>query len=254
MASTKIYTATDFDILTAENDIYATAHDAANATSIHADGDFWWYYRISNSTPGWDFDYEIARGFLTFDTSNIKTRIITAASLFLYHVSGGTETDAGQSTLYVVEGVQTIPLASADYGAHLTKTVSGGSVTEATIAAAFNDWLEIPLNAEAWAWINKTGITKFCLRVAGDIDNNVPTGKNRNAFASTDGNGLPADPDLFPYLSVTSIPASSPRRDTSTEDQIALKCVRNVEMAAGGRFYVDEEGKAVYKSRYARNA
>ena len=45
----------------------------------------------------------------------------------------------------------------------------------------------------------------------------------------------------------------SPRRTVAVQDKITLECIRNVEMASGGRFYIDEEGKAVYKSRYARN-
>ena len=45
----------------------------------------------------------------------------------------------------------------------------------------------------------------------------------------------------------------SPRATVAVEDKITLECVRNVEMATGGRFYIDEEGNAVYKSRYARN-
>ena len=45
----------------------------------------------------------------------------------------------------------------------------------------------------------------------------------------------------------------SPRATVAVEDNITLKCIRNIEMAAGGRFHIDEEGNAVYKSRYARN-
>ena len=47
---------------------------------------------------------------------------------------------------------------------------------------------------------------------------------------------------------------SAPRATVAVEDKITLESIRNVEMAAGGRFYVDEEGNAVYRSRYARNA
>ena len=46
----------------------------------------------------------------------------------------------------------------------------------------------------------------------------------------------------------------SPRDTVAVEDKITLETIRNVEMAAGGRFYVNAEGKAVYKSRHARNA
>lgn len=45
----------------------------------------------------------------------------------------------------------------------------------------------------------------------------------------------------------------SPRETVLVEEKITLESIRNVEMAAGGRFYINAEGKAVYKSRYARN-
>jgi hypothetical protein len=46
----------------------------------------------------------------------------------------------------------------------------------------------------------------------------------------------------------------SPRRTLAVEDKITLETIRNVEMVAMGRFRVDKEGNAVYRSRYARNA
>lgn len=46
----------------------------------------------------------------------------------------------------------------------------------------------------------------------------------------------------------------SPRETVAVEDNITLKAIRNVEMAARGRFYIDKEGNACYRSRYARNA
>lgn len=46
----------------------------------------------------------------------------------------------------------------------------------------------------------------------------------------------------------------APRETVLVEDKISLEAIRNVEMAAGGRFRVDKDGKAVYRSRYARNA
>lgn len=45
----------------------------------------------------------------------------------------------------------------------------------------------------------------------------------------------------------------SNRKTQDVEDEISLKLVRNIEMAAQGRLYTDAEGNAVYKSRYGRN-
>ncbi|MBU1173705.1 MAG: hypothetical protein KKD44_29395, partial [Proteobacteria bacterium] len=37
------------------------------------------------------------------------------------------------------------------------------------------------------------------------------------------------------------------------KEMVTLEAIRNVEMSARGRFYVDEDGNAKYESRYARN-
>lgn len=47
--------------------------------------------------------------------------------------------------------------------------------------------------------------------------------------------------------------ALSPREEVEVEDKITLEAIRNIEMAAKGRFYVDEEGNATYKSRLTRS-
>jgi len=61
--------------------------------------------------------------------------------------------------------------------------------------------------------------------------------------------------DGYPFFwTMPPEPIVSPRETVDIEDKITLECVRNVEMAAGGRFRIDKEGKAVYRSRYARNA
>jgi hypothetical protein len=46
----------------------------------------------------------------------------------------------------------------------------------------------------------------------------------------------------------------SPRKTKPVEDKITLELIRNVEMSARGRAYIDNEGNFTYKSRHARNA
>jgi hypothetical protein len=45
----------------------------------------------------------------------------------------------------------------------------------------------------------------------------------------------------------------SPREAKPVQDIVTLEAIRNIEMGARGRFYIDEEGNAKYESRYARN-
>ena len=66
-------------------------------------------------------------------------------------------------------------------------------------------------------------------------------------------NGITNDGYPFFWAMPPEPPPDAPRRTVAVQDKITLESIRNVEMAAGGTFRVDEEGKAVYKSRYARN-
>jgi len=48
-------------------------------------------------------------------------------------------------------------------------------------------------------------------------------------------------------------PPLSPRNQRPVQDKVTLEAIRNIEVTAGGRFFIDREGRAVYRSRYARN-
>jgi len=67
-------------------------------------------------------------------------------------------------------------------------------------------------------------------------------------------NGITNDGYPFFWVMPPEPLPDAPRATVAVQDKITLEAVRNVEMAAGGRFYINEEGNAVYKSRYARNA
>jgi len=75
------------------------------------------------------------------------------------------------------------------------------------------------------------------------------------AIVTACNNGYPCLLTVTPFCVISPIPdvPDSPRRTVDVEDITPLEAIRNIEMAARGRFYTDEEGKAVYKSRYGRN-
>ena len=61
--------------------------------------------------------------------------------------------------------------------------------------------------------------------------------------------------DGYPFLwALLSEEPESPRSILAVQDKITLESIRNIEMSARGRFRVDKDGNAVYRSRYARNA
>ena len=72
---------------------------------------------------------------------------------------------------------------------------------------------------------------------------------------------IPDENNGYPYLGwqidesdTWLIYGLSPRPTTPILDKVTLEAMRNLEMSARGRFRVDKEGNATYKSRYARNA
>lgn len=152
--------------------VYATVHDAANADSLGTGADLSASNTyLSNST------YYIQRGFLYFDSIDLPNDAVITAARIRLESAARAQADAGHSDLHIVQGIQNDPLVVSDYGAHLSQTTSGGSVAYADIPSplAFY-WLA--LNATGLTWINLTGVTLFCLRLSGDIDNLTPTGTN----------------------------------------------------------------------------
>ncbi len=169
--------------------VYATAREAASGDYKTTSS------RAENTYNTGSNDYTVGRAFISMDTSDIPDGAnITAAKLFIVlgTVSKG-ETDAGQATLHVVEGNHSSPLVLSDFGPALSQAVSGGSLTLAQQVSAGdgNKILTMDLNATGIGWINKTGITKFCLRLAGDIDGSTPTGSNASTQSTTYGSSTP---------------------------------------------------------------
>ena len=151
--------------------VYADAHDAADGESISLTG------VARNSFESGTSQYFMSRGFLFFPTSGLPDgATITVARIRLGVVSR-TENDSGHADIHIVEGVQNDPLILSDFGAHLSKTTSLGNISFSEIGGSGTRfWIE--LNATGLALINKTGTTKFCVRLSGDIDNTQPTGIN----------------------------------------------------------------------------
>ena len=59
--------------------------------------------------------------------------------------------------------------------------------------------------------------------------------------------------ELGVHLHIEYTPPPSPRATQPIKDIVTLEALRNIEMSATGRLYVNEEGKFVYESRYGRN-
>jgi len=110
--------------------------------------------------------YVIYRGYVYFDTSGLPAGVdITSANLnlFVYYRYGNNDFD-----IVVQNGEQMhYPLSPYDYNQANYGLIIGGSVR--TAYGSIDSYYSIPLNSYGKSWINKAGMTKFCLRSSRDV-------------------------------------------------------------------------------------
>jgi hypothetical protein len=162
---------------------YATTYDAVEGTVSSSAIDL--YIGQAFNPPL----YTVYRGFVFFDTSAIPDGAsITSASLSLY----GDVDASDQDFFLVIQNGQPTnphdPLAPYDYY-HGNYSGNGGSFN--TSGFSISGYNNITLNATGRSWINKTGMTKLCLRSNRDIFNVPPTmNEFIRIYANEKGNGF----------------------------------------------------------------
>jgi hypothetical protein len=116
----------------------------------------------------------INRSYLYFDTSFLTGKTITGAQIGLYGAT--VYSSIGSWTLEVQSGSPTYPndpLVATDY---YYSNYSGNGGTLASNFLSIGTYDIITLNSTGYGWINRDGITKYCLReVEHDINNSAPT-------------------------------------------------------------------------------
>jgi hypothetical protein len=147
---------------------YSIAHDGT-AGNIAANT----FVTMGQSYDSSIGEYEIGRGALFFDTSNLLTDDnIMAASLKLWVQGDYSTTDFD---LCIVDGSGLNgPLETSDYYELLLRTDNCGYITTSGIATS--GYTTIPLNTTGLNILNKSGYTKLGLRSYEDINNSPPTG------------------------------------------------------------------------------
>jgi len=173
-------------VFTGGDAVWADCHDAVSGDDVYTG-----YGLIgpggtqSTVQPGTAYlisegGYGCYRAFLYFDTSPIGSEATILNATLTFYCQRKYEDDVGHSNVYLVEGIQDEPLAADDYGDHLAKTASGGSIVYAAVQTSQSN--DIILNSTGRGWINKTGTTKLCIRIKGDIDDTAPAVDGNNNF------------------------------------------------------------------------
>jgi hypothetical protein len=115
--------------------------------------------------------YSVYRGFVFFNTSTLPSNAyLDNATLSIYKKDDYSTTDFD---ITIQNGQPTYPhnpLQSSDYNKNYYSG-NGGILNTSRFTSGYN---AIPLSN--LNWVNKTGITKLCLRSSKDINGNIPTG------------------------------------------------------------------------------
>jgi hypothetical protein len=82
----------------------------------------------------------------------------------------------------------------------------------------------IPLNATGLSWINRTGITKFCLRTSTDITGTQPTGNERITYYSANMPSTTYDPYLEITFRIFVNTSVNPVYYVQTWDTVNISC------------------------------
>lgn len=159
-----------------EIETYLAIHDSSNGDTVDNSSDHIVIGQVyfDSNPPAGEMVYFIGRSFLYFDTSIIPSNAnIISVKLYIYCFLDNSDTD-----FYIVlqDGQPNYPHSSlvlADYNKNNYKN-NGGQIT--TSGIAINNYTIIPFNSNGKNWVNKDGITKFCLRSSRDIASIQPTG------------------------------------------------------------------------------
>lgn len=151
--------------------------------------------------------YLIHRSYLFFNTSSLTNNcIITSATLSIFGEVDKSDVDFN---IVIQNGQPTYPsspVVDSDYNySYYQYSSNGGQISTVDFnIGGFNT--NIPLNGNGILWINKTGVTKFCLRSSKDIDGTAPSA---NTSEYVEFWGQQKGGNYIPYLTIsyTAIPA-----------------------------------------------
>ena len=171
---------------------YSTAHNASSSTSATATGTNLYIQNYYSSGGGGV--YILSRGFVLFDTSSLTSGATISGAVMSLWAVYRTEANAGQAVIHIVASTpaNTNNIVADDYD----QTGSTSFASSAVTTAQYNNFT---LNASGITNVSKTGISKFGIRLDGDLNSSTPTGANEVDIRAADY----TTPGQEPYLVVT---------------------------------------------------
>jgi hypothetical protein len=183
---------------------WANCHDAP-AANVTFGGEI----QTRTSLNAFGTPYICERSYLEYVTSVLAGLVINSARIqFAPNLLPGQciNDDPGDGDLCLVEGVTNHPLLLTDYGAVLPNVaLCSPQVPFATVIGSGVQFL--PLNPAGLALINPLGVTGYCYRSSGDVNNNAPPIGSTNRIVLWGEWGAVNQIILNPIISIGSISA-----------------------------------------------
>ncbi|HWR64181.1 MAG TPA: LamG-like jellyroll fold domain-containing protein [Candidatus Thermoplasmatota archaeon] len=185
-----VYTPTSDGFISKTSGSYNTAWTASSGTISDSASYISIGQKKDPAAPP-SFTYTIYRGFVFFNTSALPSNAyLDNATLSLYKKDDYSTTDFD---ITIQNGQPTYPhnpMQSGDYYRNYYSG-NGGSLNTGSFTSGYNAIRLNNLN-----WINKTGVTKLCLRSSRDISGTAPTGNEYINVHSYEFTGIGCQPKL----------------------------------------------------------
>jgi hypothetical protein len=193
------------------------------------------------------------RGIVSFNKSAVPGQIVSA-TLSLYG-AGKYDTAGWLPTIniYKATPVSATNLVAGDYTKLQTIPLCNYPISYSQWISGWNNFI---LNQAGIDYVSQSGVVKFGVRIANyDTANIAPawsytppsTEYCKFRWWQAEKGGL-----YKPKLTVSYRDTTDPTAP-GTNNIIGLEAIRNIEMSAAGRFYIDNEGNAIYEGRYYRS-
>lgn len=211
-------TSVDGTIRSGGTNNYATHHGATTGSGLDPQNSS--TLVVTNSVSGGN--YYIDRSPINFDTSplgasaTISAGVCSVMNNKTYDFNNGDSTSISLVTNSITSNVA---YATTDFSYFGTTK----QATDITLASLTNGvYADYTLDATGLSNISKIGITKFALRLLGDVNNSAPAGNNSCQFYGAETAGTTSDPKLVVTYTAPGL------ANVKTINDLAIASVKSV--------------------------
>jgi len=177
-----IYAENSSGVISAGDNSSAKCHDSVDGSDLLGFEIISDYIVLGEGhyVPPTTLEYGIDRGYIFFNTSIIPSNAIITKAILSFTIADNYDINWNIVLQNGQPNYPNNPLIASDY--NCSKYSNNGGQMKAVAGEDPPVYSNITLNSNGMAWINKGGMTKFCLRSSGDIAGTFPALGSVNAI------------------------------------------------------------------------